>query len=194
MAKVFGPLHSDGATGKLANAIVFFPWKGNNVVRKWLKPTNKKSAGQGVRRVMFGGTGRACGEILPRPGVTTISNFAAALINLKLIPGGQTKQSFMVDYIMSHYLTTATAFAAMLLEMTSNTTVFQALGTIANTLGLVNYEVSYDGVAAYDKALGLYLIAKSAIALGFTVSPYTTPLASWAAADCTLFGADLTAA
>jgi hypothetical protein len=84
MAKVFGPLHSDGATGKLANAIVFFPWKGNNVVRKWLKPTNKKSAKQGVQRCIMGGTGRACGEILPRPGNVTISNFAQALITLKL--------------------------------------------------------------------------------------------------------------
>jgi hypothetical protein len=194
MAKVFGPLHSDGATGKLADAIVFFPWKGNNVVRKWLKPTNKKSAAQGVRRCIMGGTGRACGEILPRPGNVTISNFAQALITLKLIPGGQTKQSFMVNYILNHYLTDATTYAAMLAEMTGNTTVFTALGTIATTLGLVDYSVTYDGVANYDKALGLYLIAKSAIALGFTVAPYTTPLASWAAADCTLFGADLTAA
>ena len=194
MAKVYGPLHSDGATGKLADAIVYFPWKGNNVVRKWLIPTNKKSAPQGVRRVMLGGTGRACGEILPRPGNTTISFFAQSLIGLKLIPGGQTKQSFMVDYIMSHYLTNATAYAAQLLEMTTNTTVFTALGTIATTLGLVNFEVTYDGVAPYDKALGLYLIAKSAVALGFTVAPYTAAVSAWTAGDCTLFGADLTAA
>jgi len=194
MAKVYGPLHSDGATGKLADAIVYFPWKGLNVVRKWLIPTNKKSAPQGVRRVMLGGTGRACGEILPRPGNTTISFFAQSLITLKLIPGGQTKQSFMVDYIMSHYLTSSTAFVAQLLEMTTNTTVFTALGTIATTLGLVNFEVTYDGVAPYDKALGLYLMAKTAVALGFTVAPYTAAVSAWTAGDCTLFGADLTAA
>jgi len=194
MAKVYGPLHSDGASGKLANAIVFSTWKGLATVRKWLIPTNKKSAPQGVRRVLLGGTGRACGEILPRPGQTTVSSFAQDLIDLKLIPGGQSKQSFMVNYILSHYLADATAFVAMLLEMTTNTTVFTALGTIATTLGLVDFEVTYDGVVPYDKALGLYLIAKSGIALGFTVAPYTAAISAWTAGDCTLFGADLTAA
>lgn len=194
MAKVQGPLYSMSASGKIGNAIVFFGWKGLNVVREWLIPVNKMSAAQGVRRLFLGGTGRAVGKIYPNAGHTTVSSFAQQLITLGLIPGGQTKQSFMVRYILDHYLPAVTSFTAMLAEMTGNTTVYTALGTIATTLGLVNLEISYDGVAAYDKALGLYLMAKSAIALGFTVSPYTTPLASWVAADCTLFGADLTAA
>ena len=40
MAKVDGPLLSLEARGKVADAIVFFPWKGRHVVRQWLKPTN----------------------------------------------------------------------------------------------------------------------------------------------------------
>ena len=194
MVKVTGPMQSISASGAFAKSMVFFGWKGLNVVRQWLIPTNKKSAPQGVRRVLIGGTGRAVGEILPNPGHTTISSFAQMLITLKLIPGGQTKQSFMVQYILDHYLTNATAFASMLAEMTALTTLYSALGSIATTLGLVNFEVTYDGVAAYDKALGLYLMAKTAIACGFTVAPYTTALASWVAAEATLFGADLTAA
>ena len=194
MAKVTGPLYSMSASGKIANAMVFFPWKGLNVVREWLIPVNKESAAQGNRRTMLAGTGRAVGKIYPNSGHTTISSFAQQLITLGLIPGGQTKQSFMVDYIMSHYLTTPSAYVNMLAECTGNTTVFTALGTIATTLGIVDFNLAYDTIANYDKALGLYLMAKAAIDLGFTVAPYTTPLASWAAADCTLFGADLTAA
>jgi hypothetical protein len=194
MAKVTGPLFSFSASGKIANAMVFFGWKGINVVREWLIPVNKKSAAQGKRRLLLGGTGRAVGEILPHAGVTTISSFAQMLITLKLIPGGQTKQSFLVQYILDHYLTNATAFASMLAEMTALTTLYGALGSLATTLGLVNFEVEYDTIVAYDKALGLYLMAKSAIALGFTVAPYTTALASWVAAEVTLFGADLTGA
>lgn len=194
MAKTTGPLYSMSASGKLGNALVYFTWKGIGVCREWLIPANPQSASQGKRRVILGGTGRAVGKIYPNPGHTTVSFFAQSLITLGLIPSGQTKQSFMVDYILSHYLTDATAYASMLAEMTALTTLYGALGTLATTLGIVNFEVSYDTVAAYDKALGLYLMAKSAIALGFTVAPYTTALASWVAAEVTLFGADLTAA
>lgn len=192
MAKTTGPLFSVSASGKLANSLVYFTWKGIGVAREWLKPANPQSAAQGKRRLLLGGTGRAVGEILPHPGNPIVSSFAQMLIDLKLIPAGQTKQSFLVDYILSHYLTDATAFASMLAEMTALTTLYGAFGSLATTLGLVNFEISYDTIAAYDKALGLYLMAKSAIALGFTVAPYTTALASWVAAEVTLFGADLT--
>lgn len=194
MAKVQGPLFSMSASGKLGNSIVFFPWKGLSVVREWLIPTNKKSAAQGKRRVILGGTGRAVGKVYPNPGHTVISQFASQLITLNLIPTGQTKQSFMVDYILSHYLTDATAFLAMISEMTALTTLYSALGTIATSLGIVDFEVTYDTVAAYDKALGLYLMAKSAVALGFSGAPYLSAVSTWVAADATLFGADLTVA
>jgi len=193
MAKTTGPLYSLSASGKLANAMVYFTWKGIGVCREWLKPTNKKSADQGNQRVMLGGTGRACGEILPRPGAPTISAFAQQLIDLKLVPGGQTKQSFMVKYIMDHYLTDTTAYASMLAELTGHAE-YDCWGNIADALGVVEFSLPYDTIAPYDKALGLYLMAKSAIALGFTGTPYTTALASWVTADISDFAADLTGA
>jgi hypothetical protein len=182
MAKVTGPLYSMGASGKLGNAIVFFPWKGLNVVREWLIPTNKQSATQGDQRIMFGGTGRAVGEIYPNPGHTTVSSFAQQLIDLSLIPGGQTKQSFLVKYILDHYLTNATTYAAELAELTGHAE-YDVWGTSADALGLVEFDLDYATIAPYDKALGLYLIAKTAIALGFAGTPYTTELASWVTAD-----------
>ena len=95
MAKVTGPLYSMSASGKLADAMVYFGWKGINVVRGWVKPANPQSEGQGDQRIMVGGTGRAVGEIKPA------KVFAQQLIDLALIPGGQTKQSFLVKYIFN---------------------------------------------------------------------------------------------
>jgi len=50
MAKTNAPLLSFGARGKLADALVFFPWKGINAVRKYVIPANPKSADQTTQR------------------------------------------------------------------------------------------------------------------------------------------------
>jgi len=191
MATVQGPLYSMSASGKIGDAIVFFGWKGLNVVREWLVPTNKQSAGQGNRRTILGGTGRAVGEIYPNPGHATVSAIAQQLINLALIPGGQTKQSFLVQYVIDHYLNTTANYLVYLSECT-NHTAYASFGALANTLGLVAFSLPYDTIADYDKALGLYLIAKSAIAMAFTGTPYTLALASWNAGSVTLFGSGFT--
>ncbi|GAI83561.1 unnamed protein product [marine sediment metagenome] len=50
MAKVISPLFSFGASGQLAKSIVFFPWKGLNVVRQWVAPANPKTTSQVTHR------------------------------------------------------------------------------------------------------------------------------------------------
>ena len=53
MARVSGPLHSDAASGKLADALVYSKWKGRAYVRQLVTPANPKSAKQiGVRSMM----------------------------------------------------------------------------------------------------------------------------------------------
>lgn len=135
----------------------------------------------------MGGTGKAVGEIQPS------SAFHQQLIDLSLIPGGQTKQSYLVKYIIQNYLDTTTAYAAMLAECTGHT-AYSSFGSLADTLNVVEFDLEYANIAAYDKALGLYLMAKAAIALGFTGAPYSTALTNWTAIQVTAFGADLTAA
>ena len=44
MAKVNAPLLSFGASGKLANSLVFMKWKGIPTARRWLVPANPKTA------------------------------------------------------------------------------------------------------------------------------------------------------
>ena len=50
MAKVNMPLMSAEARGKLADSIVFFPWKGIAAVRQWVVPANPKSSDQQTQR------------------------------------------------------------------------------------------------------------------------------------------------
>lgn len=50
MAKVLAPLFSFGASGKLANALVYFPFKGLNVVRSYVVPANPNTAAQQTQR------------------------------------------------------------------------------------------------------------------------------------------------
>ena len=176
MAKVTGPLYSMSASGKIGDALVFFGWKGNNVVRGFVIPSNPQSTGQGDQRIIMGGTGRAVGKVQPS------SPFAQQLIDLNLIPGGQTKQSFLVKYIIDHYLYNATVYAAELVAVAAHAE-YDVFQSSADTLGIVEFDLDYATNAAYNKALGLYLIAKAAIALGFTGTPYTTALASWVTTD-----------
>src|SRR4030043_2266595 len=50
MAKVTAPLFSFTARGKLADSIVFFPWKGIAAVRTYVIPSNPNSANQQTQR------------------------------------------------------------------------------------------------------------------------------------------------
>lgn len=50
MAKLNAPLFSFKASGKLANALVYFGWKGLNVVRSYVVPANPKTAAQTTHR------------------------------------------------------------------------------------------------------------------------------------------------
>lgn len=183
MAKITGPLHSDGASGKIANALVFAAWKGVAYVRQYVIPSNPQSSGQGDNRIMIGGTGRAVGKI------SVGSSIDTKLAALNVIPSGQSKQSYLVKYILDHYLDSVTNYESQLASLTG-ATAYTAFGGGADTLGLTEFDLSYASTEPYDKALGMYLIAKTCIALGFTGEPYTTALTSWTGEDVDLFVAD----
>jgi len=184
MAKVTGPLFSMSASGKIGDAIVYGAWKGTNTVRQWLIPANPQSSGQGDTRIAMGGTGRGVGKMVAD------SSFHQQLIDLALIPGGQTKQSYMVKYIIDNFISTGTLYAAELAALTGHT-AYADWGTSATSLGLLEFDLSYATYAPYDKALGIYLMAQASIALNFTGSPYSIALASWTATQIDAFQSDL---
>ena len=185
MAKVTGPLYSVSASGKIADSMVFFGWKGLSVVRQWIIPANPQSADQGDQRIIMGGTGRAVGKI--QPGF----QFAQQLIDLDLIPSGQTKQSFLVKFILDNYLPDATEFGTMQAELVAHS-AYADWQSGADDLTLLAFDLPYATIAPYNKALGLYLIAKAAIANGFVGAPYTTALASWTATQIDAMVLDFT--
>ena len=53
MAKVNAPLFSFNASGKLANALVYFGWKGLDSVRSYVVPANPNTAAQQTQRGYF---------------------------------------------------------------------------------------------------------------------------------------------
>ncbi len=50
MAKLKAPLLSFGASGAIAKAVVYFPWKGLNVAREYVIPANPKTDPQNTQR------------------------------------------------------------------------------------------------------------------------------------------------
>lgn len=171
MAKVTGPLMSMSASGKIGDAIVFSIWKGQAYVRQWLIPANPQSAGQGDTRIIMGGTGRACGKV----GVT--SPYNDKLQALGVIPSGQSKQSYLVKYIISHYLDTLTKYTAELAAVTAYSGI-TSWNKGADNLGITAFDLDYATAGQYAKAVGLTLIYKTCQALAFTGATYTPTLAT----------------
>ena len=175
------------ARGKVADAIVFSIWKGANYVRQWLKPANPEDPNQGDQRILFGGTGRAVGKV----GVG--STIDTKLIALGVMPSTQSKQSYFVKYILDHYLDSVTNYETELAALTGHT-AYTAFQTGATALGIVDFDLAYASTEAYDRGLGIFLLAKTCQALGFTGEPYSSALSDWTAADIDLFVADFAAA
>lgn len=180
MAKVTGPLMSMGASGTVGKAIVFSIWKGSAYVRQWLKPANPQMTDQGTQRQILGGTGRGAGK------VAVTSNYNVKLLAKNVIPSGQSKQSFLVKYIMSHYLDTLTKYTAELAAVTAYSGI-TSWNKGADNLGITAFALGYGAAGTYSKALGLTLLYKVAQALSFTGSAFTPTLATMTSAKVHAF-------
>jgi len=192
MAKTIMPLMSGGASGKIADMIVFFPWKGHNVVRQWLKPANPMTGKQGDQRLFLGGTGRACKVV--QEGSYYIGEGRA------LATGGQTWVSALVNYIISNIFTSATAYEAVVSAYNSHGAK-SAFASNAASLGLTDFDVDYKSTTSkYVAGLQLYILALYGVNMHsldnevFNKSPYTKALNSWTSDDVGLLVDDLQAA
>lgn len=96
MAKVSGPLMSMDASGSFAGAIVFGKWKGRNVVRQLVTPSNPQTAAQtavrNAMRVLAAGQHFASATTLKRSGQTLTDK---ALLT-GAAPSGQAWNGFLV--------------------------------------------------------------------------------------------------
>jgi hypothetical protein len=197
MAKVTGPLYSMSASGTIGKAMVFFGWKGINVVREWFIPKNLKSADQGDVRIVFGGLGQATRCVGLADTTHTDSPFGA---DAKLCnPSGQTWVSYLVQHLQKTYMADATAFEAIYtaFEAHAQKAIFTAQAVI---LELADFDIDYKGTAhVFSKGMQLYMLAKYGIGMlalkegVFNRAPYTTAIGSWAAGDPVLLKTDLLA-
>ena len=64
MAKLVGPLLSIEARGKVGEVLVYFPFKGRNVVRAWTKPTNPRDIDQKLIRQKIASLGKFVSKII----------------------------------------------------------------------------------------------------------------------------------
>lgn len=191
MAKVTGPLHSEGASGKIADSIVFFPWKGINVVRQWLKPSNPKTEDQGDQRIVLGGLGKSCRACE----ATSLYRDDAILVT----PSGKTWVSALVKYCIDSFMPDAAGFEAMYTAYAAHAqkAVFDSTALEVN---LADFDISYKGTAhAFVAGLQLYMLAKYGIAKvnsiegAFDRTPFTVALADWDAANIQSLQDDLEA-
>lgn len=191
MAKVTGPLMSVSASGKVADSLVFFPWKGYNVVRRWLVPVNPESGGQGDVRLVLGGLGRAtrCVEAASAYYVDAVS----------VADPRQTWVSSFVAYIIANYMADATAYEAQVTELGAHAATAD-FATSAATLGLTEFDIAYKSTTtAFSPKMQLYMlgkygIAKRSVGVAFDRSPFDTAMASWTATEVGELEADVQAA
>jgi len=185
MAKVTLPLMSGGASGKIADALVFFPWKGRNLVRQWLKPANPQSEDQGDQRLFLGGTAKGC-SLLNKD-----YDYYGQVVTLELVPGGQTWISYLVDRIITQYMPNAISYEALVTEFEGHISN-AAWDSEAADANLLDFDIEYKGTTNdFEAGLQLYIMAKVAILDGFTGLPYTKDLATWVEADIALLVEDL---
>jgi hypothetical protein len=189
MAKVYGPLHSDNARGKIANALVFIGWKGIKDVRAWLKPANPKTGAQGDVRLILGGLGRAC-----KPADTTkYYVYNAGLVT----PSNQSWISRFVQYIRTTYMIDADAFEDQVSEYEEHSAK-SAFDSNAAALGLTDFDINYKNTESpFYAGLMLYMLAKYGIDAhkvnpdAFDKTPYTKDISQWTAEDVAILKEDL---
>ena len=181
MAKVTGPLFSLSASGKIANAMVHFGWKGLNVVREWVIPANPKSGSQGDVRLVLGGLGRStrCVE------KTSLYQDDAKVC----APSDQTWVSYLLQYMIANYMSNATAYEVEYAEYAAHAAKadFDSAGA---SLNLIEFDLAYKATTnAFVAGLQVYTLAKYGIAMKaakedvFDRSPYDTAIASWTATE-----------
>ena len=177
MAKVSGPLFSLEARGKIADAVVFFPWKGLHVVRQWLIPANPQSADQGDQRLICGALGRSTSVI------GTANAFAAEV--RAYMDAGLTWPSAIAKYMIDQVINDGTAWDTLYTEYAGHSAK-AGFDSEAAALNIQPFDVAYKGATnAAPAGMILYLAAKFSTnwellgTKGFQRSPYTTALASW---------------
>jgi len=197
MAKVDGPLFSLEARGKIADAMVFFPWKGRRVVRQWLKPTNPKSTKQGYLRAALKAIGKFMakvgnigdGDALDSVVYQAATSSADAGMNWNAWLGG----GFLDALQTGNTLVTGSLTDLVDVYSSLNTTDLAAWASEASALGMVDFAFGYGYTTNIPAGLQLFFGAHACYSKSIIgTAPYNTDPDSWVLADITNFAVDMT--
>ncbi len=196
MAKVDGPLFSLEARGKIADAIVFFPWKGRHAVRRWLKPTNPRDVDQKIIRQKMAGIGKVVSRITSPS--TTMPNGSAQVVAFKAkTPAAQIWNAYLVKKAMV-YVADDSAFTNDLsgglfgCDSTSDIWAGCAVAQGLNTIYATNVAFVTDISPELQLIMGAY--AAYAVELSTATDIYSTYPTNWTTAQISQFATDMTGA
>jgi len=187
MAKVTGPLFSVGARNKFAGALVYFPWKGLNIVRELVRPSQPRSAGVMNVRIKMKALGLVSKIFSKTSTLTTAMKIKT--------PEGSVWNADWIGVAISQFQRDNDAFDELKDDLTgaiaSATFTSEAQG-----LGLSSVILSVEGQASdhpvsYTATLALYSLAKACWyrqVLDESEVAYTDPH-DWDAAAVTAFAA-----
>jgi hypothetical protein len=183
MAKVSGPLLSIEARGKIAEALVFFPWKGRHIVRQWLKPANPKRTLQGYVRVSLKAIGKAIAKIISTSQGDALDSYLYTQLT-SLAPADQPWNAYMAKQVLDDLKSAGTfqtaSFVAMSALYSTHSNV-AAFSSDASALMLSDFAFDYGYTTNNDAGFLLYMAAHAAQKL--QIAGFTTALADWAASD-----------
>ncbi len=196
MAKVEGPLFSLEARGKIGNVMVHFPWKGRNVVRKWLKPTNPRDIDQKIIRQKMAAYGKCLGAMVT-PG-SVLPNGSASVVAWKVkTPAAQIWNAYFSKKGMDYAKVDATytsVLSAELFACGDNTDIWRGCAT---ALGLDTLLSTADAFATdISPELQLFMAAHAAysVELSTATDIYSSFPSSWTTGQISQFATDFTAA
>lgn len=198
MAKVDGPLMSLEARGKIADAIVFFPWKGRHAVRQWLKPTQPETTKQGYVRAAVYAIGKWVKQIMGISQGDAVNSKVYSLCTVA-VPAGTNWNAWIAQQFLNLLGTAGTfvtaSFTALVAAYSSlATAVLTAFKTNATALGMANFAFGYGYTTSIEAGCQLYFGALACYYGSIqATSPYNVIPDSWAASDVNAFKTDMVA-
>jgi len=192
-AKVDGPLFSLEARGKVGDAIVFFPWKGRHVVRRWLKPTNPRDIDQKIIRQKMSSFGK-CLKAMTTPGAV-LANGSAQVVAWKAVtPAAQIWNAYFTKQGMSDLAVEAT-YTALSAAIAGSDEV-ATWQSCAEALGLETLLSTADAYAtdiSPEMQLAGAAYAAYKVELSTATDIYSSYPSNWTTGQISQFATDFTA-
>jgi hypothetical protein len=188
MAKVYMPLLSAQASGKLAKSMVHFYWKGLNVVRQWVIPTNPRDVDQKLVRQKLAAIGKNL-KAITTPCPTLVAGAKIYQLIVATTPANNIWNAWFVKNALED-LKTEGNFTALSAAIAGSAPALDWT-TAALSLGMVNLTgVAYATTITPQMQLAMGAYAAYKLSLCGATSWYSTYPSNWSTGNITNFAHD----